>query len=335
VSAVACGTDRARGPGVASGVTTQLSQPRRLALIGIFSAIGGSLVFSVNDVAIKFLSGDYALHEVVLIRSIIGLAIMVCCILPFHGGLVALRTQRLGMHLVRALCVVASNLFYFLGLAAMPLADAVAVFFVAPLMITALSVPLLGEKVGPRRWFAVGLGLTGVIVMMRPGPTTFHAAALLPAASAFCYALMHMMTRRMGQAEKAVTMAFYVQLTFVFVCLGMGLAVGDGRFAQQTDPSLAFLLRGWTWPHLADWPIFLASGTASALGGLLIAQAYRLCEAGLVAPFEYAAMPMAIFWGATVFGTWPDHTAWVGIALICGGGLYMLWCEASNRGRRA
>jgi drug/metabolite transporter (DMT)-like permease len=66
---------------------------------------------------------------------------------------------------------------------------------------------------------------------------------------------------------------------------------------------------------------------------LLIAQAYRLCEAGLVAPFEYASMPMAIFWGATVFGTWPDRTAWTGIALICGGGLYMLWREASQRGK--
>lgn len=314
-------------------MTAQLSQPRRLALIGILSAIGGSLVFSVNDVAIKFLSGDYALHEVVLIRSAIGLALMICLILPFQGGFAALRTSRLGMHLLRALCVVASNLFYFLGLAALPLADAVAVFFVAPLMITALSVLLLGEHVGPRRWFAVGLGLAGVIVMLRPGPTTFQVAALLPLASAFCYALMHMLTRRMGMAERAVTMAFYVQLSFIVVCLFMGAVVGDGHLAEQSDPSLAFLFRGWTWPDLADWPIFLASGISSALGGLLIAQAYRLCEAGLVAPFEYASMPMAIFWGATVFGTWPDRTAWTGIALICGGGLYMLWREASQRGK--
>ena len=206
-------------------MTSELSPPRRLALIGILSAVGGSLVFSVNDVAIKFLSGDYALHEVVLIRSIVGMAIMICCVLPFQGGFAALRTSRIGMHLLRALCVVCSNLFYFLGLAAMPLADAVAVFFVAPLMITALSVPLLKERVGPRRWFAVGLGLTGVIVMLRPGPTTFHAAALLPLASAFCYALMHMMTRRMGMSERAVTMAFYVQLAFIVVCLMMGLIV--------------------------------------------------------------------------------------------------------------
>ncbi len=314
-------------------MTVQLSQPRRLALIGIFSAIGGSLVFSVNDVAIKFLSGDYALHEVVLIRSIIGLAMMICLVLPFQGGFAALRTSRPGTHLLRALCVVASNLFYFLGLAALPLADAVAVFFVAPLMITALSVILLGEHVGLRRWVAVGLGLAGVVVMLRPGTTTFHAAALLPLASALFYALMHILTRRMGTAERAVTMAFYVQVSFLVVCLFMGAIVGDGHLAQQSNPSLAFLFRGWTWPELSDWPVFLASGMASALGGLLIAQAYRLCEAGLVAPLEYVSMPMAIFWGGAVFGTWPDGTAWTGIALICGGGLYMVWGEASQKGR--
>ncbi len=309
-------------------MTSDLSSARRLALIGILSAVGGSLVFSVNDVAIKFLSGDYALHQVVLIRSMVGLCVMMAIVLPFQGGLGALRTRRIGAHLLRAGCVVASNLFYFLGLAAMPLADAVAVFFVAPLLITALSVPLLGEKVGPRRWFAVAIGLAGVVVMMRPGASTFQWVVLFPLISALCYALMHMLTRHMRISERAVTMAFYVQLSFIVVSLMMGLVVGDGRLADQANPSLAFLFRDWTWPAASDWPVLVASGAASALGGLLIAQAYRLCEAGLVAPFEYASMPMAIFWGATVFGDWPDATAWTGIALICGGGLYMLWREA-------
>jgi drug/metabolite transporter (DMT)-like permease len=309
-------------------VTTEISPPRRIALIGILSAMGGSLVFSVNDVAIKFLSGDYALHEVVLFRSLIGMAVMICFVLPFQGGFPALRTRRLGAHLLRASFVVASNLFYFLGLAAMPLADNVAVFFVAPLMITALSVPLLGERVSAQRWVAVGIGLAGVIVMMRPGATTFHWAALLPFASAFCYALMHMMTRHLGPAEKAVTMAFYVQMVFVCVSLMMGFFVGDGHLSHQANPSLAFLFRDWAWPTAADWPVLIASGVASAIGGLLIAQAYRLCEAGLVAPFEYVAIPMSIFWGATVFGEWPDRTAWTGIALIGGAGLYTLWREA-------
>lgn len=303
-------------------------------MIGILSAIGGSMVFSVNDVSIKFLSGDYALHEVVLIRSMVGMAVMMAFVLPFQGGFQALRTQKLGQHLLRASFVVASNLFYFLGLAAMPLANAVALFFVAPLLITGLSVPLLGERVSAGRWLAVAIGLAGVIIMMRPGAATFHWVAVLPLASALCYASMHMMTRHMGRGEKAVTMAFYVQCTFMVVSLLMGLTVGDGHLAHQSDPSLAFLFRDWAFPGTADWPILIASGAASATGGLLIAQAYRLCEAGLVAPFEYASIPMAIFWGATVFGEWPDHTAWTGIALIGGSGLYMLWREATARDAR-
>ncbi|MDT8858061.1 DMT family transporter [Paracoccaceae bacterium Fryx2] len=305
-----------------------MSPARRAALAGILSAVGASCVFSVNDVSIKFLSGDYALHQVVLTRSLIGLAVMLAVVLPFSGGFAVLRTGKLRLHLIRGGFVVFSNLCYFLGLAAMPLADAVAIFFISPLMITALSVPMLGEKVGPRRWFAVCIGLVGVVVMLRPGSGAFQMATLLPVVSAFAYAMMHMMTRRMGGTESAVAMTFYVQLCFVQVSGAFGLAVGDGHLAAQSDASLAFLFRAWVWPAPGDWLIMLAIGVSSSFGGLLIAQAYKLCEAGLVAPFEYASMPLAIFWGVAVFGVWPDATAWMGIALICGGGLYMFWREA-------
>lgn len=299
----------------------------RQTLLGILCAMGASVVFSVNDVAIKFLSGDYALHEVVLIRSLVGIAFVLAVMVPLTGGYRMLRTRRLPALILRASFVVMSNLCYFLGLAALPLADTVAIFFVAPLLITALSVPILGEKVGPRRWIAVGVGLLGVLVMLRPG-TAFHWALLLPLASALAYAGMHMMTRMLKGSEGAVAMTFYVQLTFLVVCGGMGLSFGGGQFAAQSDPSLAFLFRAWVWPAAMDWPILIVTGLASATGGLLIAQAYRLCEAGLAAPFEYGAVPLAILWGVTIFGEWPDRNAWAGIALICGAGLYVFWREA-------
>lgn len=299
---------------------------RRQTLIGILCAVGASFAFSINDMAIKDLSGDYALHQVILFRSVIGMAFVLVCVLPFYGGLAALRTNRLGAHLVRASFVVASNLFYFLGLAALPLADTSAIFFVAPLLITALSVPFLGEHVGPRRWTAVGVGLVGVIIMLRPG-AAMAVAVFLPLASALAYAFMHIMTRRMKGTESAVAMTFYVQSLFILVSAAMGLTFGDGRFADQSDLSLAFLFRPWVWPHAGDLVVFLATGVGSAIGGLLIAQAYRLGEAGLIAPFEYVAMPLAIFWGLMVFGEWPMPTAWIGIALICGSGLYIGWRE--------
>ena len=305
---------------------------RRQTLIGILCAIGASFAFSINDMAIKSLSGDYALHQVILFRSVIGMAFLLVCVLPFHGGLAGLRTQRLGAHLVRAGFVVTSNLFYFLGLAALPLADTSAIFFVAPLLITALSVPLLGEHVGPRRWTAVGVGLLGVIIMLRPGGG-MAVAAFLPLGSALAYACMHMMTRHLKGTEGAVAMTFYVQSLFIVVSAAMGLSFGDGRFADQSDLSLAFLFRPWVWPPVGDWLVFGATGLGSAIGGLLIAQAYRLGEAGLIAPFEYVAMPLAIFWGLVVFGEWPMPTAWIGIALICGAGLYIGWRETMGRRR--
>lgn len=135
----------------------------------------------------------------------------------------------------------------------------------------------------------------------------------------------------MRETESAATLNFYVQCGFVLVSVTMGLTVGDGHLSGSSDPSLTFLLRPWVWPPASDWPVFLATGLAVAIGGLLISQSYRLCEAALVAPFEYAAMPLAIFWGVTIFGHWPDLTAWVGIALICGAGLYTLWRETVVR----
>lgn len=300
---------------------------RRQTLLGILCAVGASAVFAVNDVAIKFLSGDYALHQVVLIRSLVGIAFVLTVIVPLNGGYGMLRSQRVGAHLVRGSFVVFSNLCYFLGLAALPLADTVAIFFVAPLLITALSVPILGEKVGPRRWAAVIVGLIGVVVMLRPGGA-FQWALVLPVVSALAYAGMHMMTRLMKGTENAVAMTFYVQMSFLVVCAAMGLAFGGGQFADQSDASLAFLFRAWVWPAPWDWPVLVASGLASATGGLLIAQAYRLCEAGLVAPFEYGSVPLAILSGLFIFGEWPDLPAWVGMALICGAGLFVAWREA-------
>jgi drug/metabolite transporter (DMT)-like permease len=295
--------------------------------IGISSALGASFFFSFNDMAIKFLSGDYALHQVVLIRSVIGMVVLLAVIVPLEGGYRILRTNRLFMHLLRGMCVVIANMTFFLALAAMPLADAVAIFFVSPLVITLFSVIFLKETVGPHRWLAVGMGLIGVVVMMRPASSSFQAVALLPLISAVAYASLHVLTRKIGDTEKAGTLTFYTQVTFIFVSVVMGLTTGGGRFAGSGDPSLDFLLRDWVWPVTSDYWIFVLIGIASTFGGYFISQAYRMCEAELAAPFEYVAVVLAIFWGVMVFGEWPDQIAWIGIALIVGGGFYMLWRE--------
>ncbi len=301
------------------------------AALGALCAGISVFFFSINDVAIKFLSGGYALHQVVLIRSVIGLAIIVALIAPLTDGWAIARTRRLWMHMLRGLCVVFANMTFFLGLAAMPLADAVAIFFISPLMITLFSVLFLGEIVGPRRWVAITAGFAGVLMMMRPGTEAFQLASLLPLAAATFYALIHIITRRIGGTESAATMAFYIQITFIIVCLAMGLAVGDGRFGDQTDPSLAFLLRAWSWPLPADYPLFLLIGTGIAIGGYLISQAYRVTEASFVAPFEYLALPMSICWGMLFFDEYPETSDYVGMGLILGAGLFSIWREAQTK----
>jgi drug/metabolite transporter (DMT)-like permease len=303
----------------------------RTPMFGILLCLAGSAVLSVNDLAIKSLSGDYALHQVILVRALIGMTFLLLVMAVSRADFRQLITRRPAGQLLRVAFVMVSNVTYFLGLAALPLADAVALAFISPLLVTMLSVLVLGEKVGPRRWFAVAVGMLGVIVMMRPGSGVFQPAAILVLISAFCYASTHMMTRRMRETESTFALNFYVQVGFVIVSGSMGLWVGDGHLAGSADPSIAFLFRDWVWPPVADWPWFLATGLSVATGGMLIAQAYRTNEAALIAPFEYIAMPLAIVWGVVRFGTFPDAQSWIGIALICGSGLYVFWREAVRK----
>ncbi len=296
----------------------------RIGMIGIASAVAGSAALSINDVALKFLSGGYALHQIVLIRALIGVCLLLAMMPMLGTGFHQIRTRRIGAHGVRVSLILMSNMTFFLGLAAMPLAEAVAIAFVSPLLVTAMSVVVLGEQVGPRRWTAVAVGMVGVIVMIRPGSDVFQPASLLVLFAAFTYAATQIMTRHMRETESAITMNFFVQLGFITLGIFMGLTVGAGQFAGSADPSLAFLFRPWIWPAPGDWPILGVLAVAVTAGGLLITQAYRLAPAATIAPFEYTAMPFAILWGITVFDEWPDATVLTGIALICGAGLYAL-----------
>jgi drug/metabolite transporter (DMT)-like permease len=175
------------------------------------------------------------------------------------------------------------------------------------------------------------VGFVGVVVMMRPGTQAFQVASLLPLAAAFCYAGIHIITRRIGGTESAATMAFYIQLMFIVVGVMFGLFVGDGRFGDQSDPSLAFLLRAWSWPVVADYPIFLIIGVGIGIGGYLISQAYRVAEASYIAPFEYLALPISVIFGMIVFAEFPGVWDYLGMALILGAGLFTVWREAQTK----
>lgn len=304
-----------------------LDNPR----LGMMFICVGMLCISINDAFIKQLSSDYPLHQIILIRASVGLCFSLS-LLQFEGGFRALRTAKPGLHLVRCLCIVVANMSYFAALTAIPLADATALFYVAPLFITLLSIPLLGEKVGIRRMSAVLVGFAGVLLMLRPGGeiagTGDRITLLLPIFAAFSYAIMQILTRKLGGTSTASAMAAYTQFTFIAVSLGFWAVAGDGRFAEGVDrPSLVFLLRAWVWPSPEDWRLMLMLGMLSGATGYSMARAYRSADVALIAPFEYLAMPMAIFLGWVMFNHLPDAWFFGGSVLIAGAGLYVFLRE--------
>ena len=161
---------------------------------GILCLIGALGSLTISDSIIKWLSPDMALHQITLFRSLFALlAVMV--FVQLEGGLVTLKTKRPVLHFLRGVTLVLANMFFFIALAAMPLAETVVLFYTAPLFICILSQPVLGERVGAQRWFVIVVGMIGAIIMLRPGSDVFQLVSLLPIMAALCYAVMIMMTR--------------------------------------------------------------------------------------------------------------------------------------------
>lgn len=306
--------------------------PTDRSTLGIICIVAGVFCISINDMLIKQLSGGYPLHELVLTRSAIGLVFSLI-ILQFEGGFSMLKTKTPWLHLIRCLMIVISNMTYFVALAAMPLAEATALFFAAPLFITLLSIPMLREKVGPLRIGAVIVGFIGVIIMQRPWEGSGDLSVsrwvlLLPVIAALTYAINQVMTRKLGASSKASALSTYIQVTFIVVCIGFYLVAGDGRFAEGSDnPSIIFLFRAWVWPEPEDLWVFIALGLNVAVIGYTLSQAYRLADAATVAPFEYIGLPLAVFWGWVIWAELPVFEVWIGIALIVASGLFVFLRE--------
>ena len=291
-------------------------------------------LFSLQDVSIKWLSGDYPLHEVIAVRASIA-ACVLAVLVVIEAGWRGFRTSYPGIHATRGMLVMIANSGYFLALAVMPLAEVLAIFYVAPLLITALSAIFLKDQVGIRRWSAVCVGMAGVLIMLRPGSEQFSVVSLLPLVGAIAYAALQVMTRKVGATDVASAMAFYIQLAFLVTCSAMFAVAGDGSYATSSDVSLQFLLRAWVWPTPHDAVLMGGIGIINAFGAYFLSQAYRSHNAASIAPLEYVAMPLAIVWGFVLFADTPDGIAVAGILLIIGSGLYTFLREAFLRKQRA
>lgn len=303
--------------------------------LGIYCVLAGMFLISMNDMFIKALSGGYPLHQIIAMRSGIGI-ILTFGVLMYEGGFSLLNTGKPALHILRGLLIVFANSAIYAAIVAMPLATANALYFVAPLFVTLMSIPILGEKVGPRRFGAIGVGFIGVLIMMGPevaaGASGLGWIVVLPVLAAAGYGLMSVLTRKLGATSRASALTIHLQVAFLSVSGIMYLVAGDGRFVTpDSSASAQFLLRAWVWPKMEDTLVIAGLGVMSAVIGHLLTQAYRLSNASAVAPFEYMLLIYSLFWGWTVFGEWPAPTVFVGAAIVISSGVYIFVREGHRR----
>ena len=309
------------------------SLPSSRNTAGILFLIAGIAVFAVQDLILKRLSGTYPLHQAMVFRSLTAVPFLLILV-KLNGGLATLVTPGLARMIGRGFVMFAAYTSYYLALAALPLATTVALYFAAPLFITLLSVLILNEKVGPLRWLAVATGFAGVIVMVRPGSDLFDWAAPLAIISGLTYGVSMVAARRMGSHETATALAFWGNAVFLFCALVLSAIFGWGAFAGAGHKSVAFMTRGWVWPAGFDIFLMMLCGVIAAAGLSLLTQAYRIAQSNVVAPFEYTALIWGVLYGWIFWSDWPDRTGWIGITIIVGSGLLVIWLERLEGARQ-
>lgn len=285
----------------------------------------GIAAYIVQDLIMKIASGNYPIHQALVFRALTAIPIAVL-IIHFTGSLKAIRGSTRPM-LPRSLLTVLCNITYYLAIAALPLATVGALYLSAPLMITALSVLLLDEKVNTAQWAAVAAGFVGVVLIIHPGSGLFEWAMVLPLLSALTYAGAVILVRKAGDDGDSGVMALQSQawLSATGVLLGLFLGFGELKGDVQLHPSMGFLLSGWQWPSAWDFGVLLVCGVVGSASTFLLTRAYSLSDASRLAPFEYTALLWSIFLGWLVWGHLPALKDWTGIALLVGAGLVSVY----------
>jgi drug/metabolite transporter (DMT)-like permease len=281
-------------------VTARPANARAIALM--LAAVG---LLAVMDAGLKLLAAHYPPLQVAALRGLASWPLVAAWVLA-TVPLRSLLQVRWPLHLLRGGIAVVMLASFAYALQTLPLSTAYALFFVAPLLITALSVPLLGERVGPRRWTAIAIGLAGVLVVLRPsGEGLFTLAGLAVLVAALGYALSAVTVRVLGRTDSTQAMVFWL---VGFLALGAGLLAAPRWVA--IDPG--------------HWPLIAGVGAAGALGQWAVTEAFRHGEASVVAPFEYSALVWGVALDLALWGVLPDAVTWTGAAIIVASGLYLL-----------
>ncbi|PWF40368.1 DMT family transporter [Massilia glaciei] len=262
-------------------------------------------MFSLMDTAMKLLSAHYPAMQVAALRALTSLP-LVCAYLAWRGAFAGILKVRWALHLSRAVIGVAMLSLFAFGLKKLSLAEAYSIFFIAPALITALSVVLLKERVDAARWSAIAIGLLGVLVVLRPdgaGFLTIGGLAILGAA--VCYAVSAIIGRIMSATERSEHMVFWLMLL---------MAIGGSVLAAPN----------WVALRAGDIALLCALAVTGFIGQLAITEAFRLGEASSVAPFEYSALAWGVALDWLLWHTLPDQYTLLGAAIIIGSGIYLV-----------
>ena len=225
---------------------------------------------------------------------------------------------------LRGVLIATTTVLIFAAVKLMPIADAIAIFFVEPLIVTLLSAIFLGERIGWRRIVAAIVGFAGAMIVVRPSYDLFGLTAIMPLGAALCFAIYIVLTRRLAQTQEPVILQFNAGLSGL-VFMSLALLIGHVMEFQVLMP---------VWPTRWEWSLLALSGVIATAGHFMITMAIRKLEAGVLAPFQYLEIVGATGYGLWLFGDFPDQITWIGIAIIVGSGLYIFHRERvrSRRG---
>lgn len=279
---------------------------------GILLLLLAVVLFVCMDSVAKFLTTRVPVSQIVWARYLFHLVAMLPVIL-WHGPLRLASTVRPGLQIVRSAMLLAVTLLFNLGFRYLPLGTVTAIGFATPLVITALAVPLLKEKVGPRRWAAVLVGFAGVLVVVRPGGDRFELAVLFPLAGALCNGCYQLATRALAGRDRALTTIFWT---------------GLGGCAVMT-PAMPWV---WHSPDTLEWSLLALYGGLGFFSHYLLILAFHQASASVLAPFSYVQLVLAILSGMIFFHNTPDLWTLAGSGLICGSGLYVWYRQTRSAG---
>jgi drug/metabolite transporter (DMT)-like permease len=301
-------------------------------LLGVGSLVLAILIFSLQDIAVKWMGGSYPVLEIVIFRTVIALPATLF-FFRMEGGKGLPTTKRYKLEFLRGLFYFLSYTTYFMGLAALPLAEIAAIKFSTPLMITLLSVILLREKVRFQSWLALIVGFIGVLMIIRPGSASFNIGSIFILLNVLTYVFAVLVTRKLQTTDSSATMSYFGSLVYMLIAIALTpivMAIGP---LPNANPSIVFLFRAWSVPTPVDLLIMAGLGLVWAGGMFFTARAYSLALASVVAPFEYVSLPISTMWGFLIWHQFPPLATWIGAFVTLISSLYTLYGDKKERVR--